>query len=213
MADTRKQAKARQSPVRPSSRAAKGGRIDKGGVERAIHDLLVAIGEDPTREGLAFTPRRVAEMYTEILGGVAQDPETFLEVGFEEAHHEMVLLRDIPFYSMCEHHLLPFHGAAHVAYIPRGRVVGISKLARVVDSLARRPQLQERLTSQIADLLDHKLQPLGVAVVVEAEHLCMTMRGIKKPGSHVVTSANRGVFRQNPATRAEFLSLLNDAKR
>lgn len=187
--------------------------IDKDAVQRAIQDLLVALGEDPGREGLLGTPRRVAEMYAEIIGGVDQDPEAFLEVGFEEEHEEMVLLRDIPFFSVCEHHLLPFHGLAHVAYIPRGRVVGISKLARVVDCLARRPQMQERLTSQIADLLNRKLQPHGVAVVVQAEHLCMTMRGIKKPGSRVITSANRGVFRRNAATRTEFLSLLDGSKR
>ena len=186
--------------------------IDKDAVQQAVRTILLAMGEDPAREGLAATPRRVAEMYAEIFWGMDQDPETFLEVGFEEDHEEMVLLRDIPFYSMCEHHLLPFHGLAHVAYIPRGRVVGISKLARVVDCLARRPQVQERLTSQIADLIDRKLEPRGVAVVVQAEHLCMTMRGIKKPGSRVVTSANRGLFRENAATRMEFLSLLDGSK-
>jgi GTP cyclohydrolase I len=186
--------------------------FDEAAIARAIRDVLVALGEDPDREGLKLTPQRVARMYSEILGGLLEDPEAHLEVGFEEQHREMVILRDIPFFSMCEHHLLPFQGAAHVAYIPRGRIVGISKLARVVDILARRPQVQERLTSQIADLLERKLQPLGVAVVIQADHLCMTMRGIKKPGSKVVTSANRGVFRKNPATRAEFMSLLNDAK-
>lgn len=187
--------------------------FDNDAIQRAVHSLLVAIGEDPSREGLVATPRRVADMYDEIFGGMNQDAEAFLEVGFEEDHEELVLLRDIPFYSMCEHHLLPFHGFAHVAYVPRGRVVGISKLARVVDCLARRPQVQERLTSQIADLVDRKLRPRGVAVVVQAEHLCMTMRGIKKPGSRVITSANRGLFRQNSTTRAEFLSLLDGSKR
>lgn len=182
---------------------------DSHAVERAVLDLLKAVGEDPGREGLADTPRRVAEMFREVLGGLREDPAALLEVSYDERHEEMIVLRDIPFYSMCEHHLLPFSGIAHVAYIPRGRVVGISKLARVVDCLARRLQLQERLTSQIADLIDECLKPRGVAVVVKAEHLCMTMRGIKKPGSLVVTSATRGGFRARQATRMEFLELLN----
>jgi GTP cyclohydrolase I len=148
-------------------------------------------------------------MFREVFAGLHEDPAGLLDVTFDERHEEMIVLRDIPFYSMCEHHLLPFSGIAHVAYIPRGRVVGISKLARVVDCLARRPQLQERLTSQIADLIEERLQPRGVAVVVKAEHLCMTMRGIKKPGSKVVTSATRGGFRAREATRMEFLALLN----
>jgi GTP cyclohydrolase I len=167
------------------------------------------VGEDPTREGLLYTPQRVAGMLREILGGAEDDPAELLDVTYDERHEEMIVLRDIPFYSLCEHHLLPFSGVAHVAYIPRGRVVGISKLARVVDCLARRLQLQERLTSQIADLLEERLKPRGVAVVVKAEHLCMTMRGIKKPGSMVVTSATRGGFRDRQATRMEFLALLN----
>jgi GTP cyclohydrolase I len=182
---------------------------DSAAVERAIRNLLEAVGEDPTREGLLKTPHRVAEMLTEILGGLHEDPAEMLDVTFNEQHEEMIVLRDIPFYSLCEHHLLPFSGIAHVAYIPRGRIVGISKLARVVDSLARRLQVQERLTSQIADLIDEHLKPRGVAVVVKAEHLCMTMRGIKKPGSVVVTSATRGAFRNRQATRMEFLALLN----
>ena len=182
---------------------------DGAAVERAIRTLLQAVGEDPGREGLRDTPKRVAEMYAEVLGGLWEDPSTQLDVGFDEQHEEMVILRDIPFYSLCEHHLLPFSGVAHVAYIPRGRVVGISKLARVVDILARRLQVQERLTSQIADLIEERLKPRGVAVVVKAEHLCMTMRGIKKPGSMVVTSATRGGFRARQATRMEFLALLN----
>jgi GTP cyclohydrolase IA len=182
---------------------------DSQAVERAVLDLLKAVGEDPDREGLADTPHRVAEMFREVLGGLREDPAALLEVSYDERHEEMIVLRDIPFYSMCEHHLLPFSGIAHVAYIPRGRVVGISKLARVVDCLARRLQLQERLTSQIADLIDECLKPRGVAVVVKAEHLCMTMRGIKKPGSLVVTSATRGGFRARQATRMEFLELLN----
>ena len=182
---------------------------DSEAVERAVRELLKAVGEDPEREGLAGTPRRVADMFREVFAGLHEDPAGLLDVTFDERHEEMIVLRDIPFYSMCEHHLLPFSGIAHVAYIPRGRVVGISKLARVVDCLARRPQLQERLTSQIADLIEERLQPRGVAVVVKAEHLCMTMRGIKKPGSKVVTSATRGGFRAREATRMEFLALLN----
>jgi GTP cyclohydrolase I len=182
---------------------------DLAAIERAVADLLTAIGEDPQREGLQNTPHRVAEMFAEVLGGLDEDPTSILDVTYDEQHEEMIVLRDIPFYSMCEHHLLPFSGVAHVAYIPRGRVVGISKLARLVDSLARRLQLQERLTSQIADLIDEQLKPRGVAVVVKAEHLCMTMRGIKKPGSKVVTSATRGGFRARQATRMEFLALLN----
>jgi len=151
-------------------------------------------------------------MYAEIFSGVSCDPTQVLTVTFEENHQEMVILRDIPFYSMCEHHFLPFHGVAHVGYIPRGSLLGISKIARLVEILARRPQLQERLTGQIADALMQALEPQGVAVVIEAEHLCMTMRGIKKPGSTVVTSATRGIFRDKPATRQEFLSLIHPAR-
>lgn len=171
--------------------------------------MLRAIGEDPTRNGLADTPRRIAEMYAEIFEGLWIDPKDYLQVVFEVAHDEMVILRNIPFYSMCEHHFLPFHGEAHVGYIPDGRVVGISKLARVVEGFARRPQIQEQLTSQIAESIMEVLQPDGVAVVIEAEHLCMTMRGVKKPGSRMVTSAMRGDFKQQSVTRAEFLSLVH----
>lgn len=184
--------------------------IDVERIRRAVVEILLAIGEDPEREGLRHTPERVAEMYQEILCGMRIDPAEVLRVGFEENHQEMVLLRDIPFYSICEHHLLPFHGKAHIGYIPSGRVVGISKLARVVEILARRPQLQERLTSQIADCIMENVKPHGVGVVIEAEHLCMTMRGIRKPGSIVVTSANRGIFRTRQETRAEFLSLIGN---
>ncbi len=187
--------------------------IDKARIEAAVREILIAIGENPDREGLARTPRRVADAYAEIFAGLHLDPGTLLEVGFEEGHEEMVLLRDIPFFSMCEHHLLPFHGSASVAYVPRGRVVGISKIARLVDSVARRPQLQERLTSEIADTLMSALEPHGVGVTVSAEHLCMTMRGIKKPGSRMVTSAMRGTFRSQDETRAEFLALLRDGTR
>lgn len=182
--------------------------IDQTIIETAAASIIKAIGEDPQREGLRGTPRRIAEMYAEIFSGLDQDPREELQVGFEVGHQEMVIARDIPFYSMCEHHLLPFYGVAHIGYIPTGRVVGISKLARVVDILARRPQLQERLTTQIADTIVEVLEPQGVAVILQAEHLCMIMRGIKKPGSNIITSAMRGLFRQSAATRAEFLNLI-----
>lgn len=182
--------------------------IDQDKIKQAVHEILVAIGEDPSREGVRETPRRIAEMYAEVFRGMNEDPKEVLSVGFEEGHHEMVILKDIPFYSMCEHHLLPFYGMAHIGYIPKGRVVGASKLGRVVEIIAKRPQLQERLTTQIADTLVEGLQPQGVAVVIEAEHMCMTMRGVKKPGSNFVTSAMRGIFRSNAVTRSEFLSLI-----
>lgn len=173
-----------------------------------MRDILEAVGEDPRREGLLDTPARIARMYAEIFAGIRDDPAAHLAVTFAERHDEMVILRDIPFYSTCEHHLVPFHGVAHVGYVPNGRVAGISKLARVVETLAKRPQLQERLTSQVADVLMDTLEPDGVAVVVEAEHLCLTMRGIKKPGAKMVTSAVRGSFKRSAVTRAEFLSLV-----
>ena len=182
--------------------------IDQDKIKKAVHDILVAIGEDPSREGIRETPRRIAEMYAEVFRGINEDPREVLSVGFEEGHNEMVILKDIPFYSICEHHLLPFYGMTHIGYIPKGRVVGASKLGRVVEILAKRPQLQERLTTQIADTIVEGLQPQGVAVVIEAEHLCMTMRGVKKPGSNIVTSAMRGSFRSRAVTRAEFLSLI-----
>jgi len=188
------------------------GPIDLERIRKAVIEILLAIGEDPEREGLKHTPERVAEMYQEILCGLRSDPAEVLQVGFEENHQEMVLLKNIPFYSICEHHLLPFHGKAHIGYIPSGRVVGISKLARVVEILARRPQLQERLTSQIADCIMKNVKPRGVGVVIEAEHLCMTMRGIRKPGSLVITSANRGIFLSRQETRAEFLSLIGNPR-
>ncbi len=183
--------------------------MDHARIQAAVNELLAAIGEDPKREGLLDTPRRIADMYVEIFGGLEIDPTQYLKVGFEVAHDEMVILRDIPFYSMCEHHFLPFHGEAHVGYVPDGRVVGISKLARVVEAFARRPQIQEQLTSQVAEAIMEALQPDGVAVVIEAEHLCMTMRGVKKPGSRMVTSAMRGQFKRSSVTRAEFLSLVS----
>jgi GTP cyclohydrolase I len=186
--------------------------IDQEKIKKAVEQIVVAIGEDPQREGLVETPSRIAQMYAEIFRGLGEDPKEVLAVGFEdEKHEEMVVLKDIPFYSMCEHHFLPFHGLAHVGYIPRGRLVGISKLARVVEILARRPQLQERLTGQVADTIMEALAARGVGVVIEAEHLCMTMRGIRKPGSRLVTSANRGIFRTQAATRAEFFSILSMA--
>lgn len=175
-----------------------------------MFSMIEAIGEDPRREGVKDTPRRVAEMYAELFSGLDADPKAELAVDFGEGYEEMVILRDIPFYSMCEHHLLPFYGVAHVGYIPSrgGRVVGVSKLARVVEICARRPQLQERMTQQIADAIFEALQPEGVAVVIQAEHLCMVMRGIKKPGTTVITSSVRGNFRSKVATRSEFLSLI-----
>jgi GTP cyclohydrolase IA len=179
-------------------------------IRKAVREIIRAVGEDPTREGLRETPRRVADMYAEVFSGLRQDPADVLRVGFEEGHQELVLVKDIPFYSMCEHHFLPFHGLAHVGYIPNGRVVGLSKLARAVEILARRPQLQERLTSQLADAIMTTLEPAGVAIVISASHLCMTMRGVQKPGSMTVTSAMRGVFQRNPATRAEFMSLIGE---
>lgn len=183
--------------------------INQKKIIEAIRLLLEAIGEDPKREGLRETPQRVARMYEEIFGGGEEDPRESLAKQFDEDHHEMVLVKDIPFFSMCEHHLMPFFGKAHVAYIPNGHVVGISKLARVVEAFARRPQVQERMTSQIADLIEQELRPQGVAVVCEAVHTCMTMRGVKKPGSIVITSAMRGGFRTRMSTRSELMSLIH----
>lgn len=182
--------------------------IDEEKIAAAVKDIILAIGEDLQREGLQGTPRRIAEMYQELFAGLLVDPTEILQVGFEEGHEEMVILKDIPFYSMCEHHFLPFYGLAHVGYLPAGKVVGVSKLARVVDILAKRPQLQERLTTQIADCLQESLEADGVAVVLAAEHLCMIMRGVKKPGSRVVTSAMRGDFRNSSISRSQFLSLV-----
>jgi GTP cyclohydrolase I len=184
--------------------------VDKGRIEKAVKEILEAIGEDPDRDGLQRTPMRIAEMYEEIFSGLHNDPSSHLTVTFEEDHDEMVMVRDIPLHSLCEHHLIPFAGRAHVAYIPGsdGRITGLSKIARLVDGFARRPQVQERLTTQIADALAEVLQPDGVFVVIEAEHFCMSMRGVKKPGSLTITSAVRGLFKTNPATRAEAMSLI-----
>ena len=183
--------------------------MDQVKIQAAVRQILEAIGEDPEREGLLETPLRVARMCEEIFQGINQNPDKHLEVCFSSEHEEMVLVKDIPLYSFCEHHLLPFFGQAHVAYIPRkGKVTGLSKLARVVEVYAKRPQLQERLTSQIADSIMRSLKPLGVIVVIEAEHMCMTIRGVNKPGSKTLTSAVRGIFRSNEATRSEALSLI-----
>lgn len=183
--------------------------MDKKKIEKAVREILKAIGEDPLRNDLRETPSRVAEMYEEIFAGIRQDPKKELEVILDQKHEEIILLKGIPLYSVCEHHLLPFIGKACVAYIPNeGRVTGLSKLARVVDILAKRPQVQERLTSQIAEIIMTKLKPKGCMVVIEAEHLCMSMRGVKKPGTLTVTSAVRGIFQENEKTRAETLALI-----
>ncbi len=183
--------------------------VDKEKIEAAFKMILEALGENLEREGIVQTPKRVARMYEEIFSGMNSEPKDFLDVSFTEYHDELVLVKDIPIYSMCEHHFLPFYGMAHVAYIPKGgKVVGISKLARVVEAYARRPQLQERLTSQIADCIFETLKPMGVGVVIQAEHMCMTMRGVKKPGALTVTSAVRGIFETRPETRAELFALI-----
>ena len=184
--------------------------FDEAEIMRAVTSIIKAIGEDPGREGLVDTPKRVAEMYAELFMGLDIDPREELAVGYELGHREMVVVKDIPFYSMCEHHLLPFYGVAHIGYIPdtNGRVVGLSKLARVVEIVAKRPQIQERITTDIADAIMDGLKPSGVAVVVKAEHMCMIMRGVKKPGSSIITSAIRGAFRTKADSRAEFFSLL-----
>ena len=186
--------------------------VNETEVRKAVTSIIKAIGEDPKREGLVDTPRRVAEMYAELFAGLDTDPREELTVGYELGHREMVIVKDIPFYSMCEHHLLPFYGVVHIGYIPdvSGRVVGISKLARVVDIITRRPQIQERMTTQIADAIVDGIGPRGVAVVAQAEHMCMIMRGVNKPGSNIITSAIRGLFRQKAASRAEFFSLIQN---
>lgn len=187
--------------------------VDQPRIAAAVREILAAIGEDPDREGLKDTPERVARAYAEIFAGVGADPASVLSTVFDEHHEELVIVRDIPLYSTCEHHLVPWHGVAHVGYIPNGngRITGLSKLARLVDLYAKRPQVQERLTTQVADALDAALAPRGVIVVVSAEHLCMSMRGVRKPGARTVTSAVRGVFKASAASRAEALSLINHA--
>ncbi len=186
--------------------------VDRPRAEAAVRELLIAVGEDPDREGLRDTPARVARAYEEIFAGLYVDPDSVLDKTFDEHHRELILVKDIPIFSECEHHLVPFHGVAHVGYIPgeTGRVTGLSKLARVVDLYARRPQVQERLTGQVADAINRKLNPRGVIVVVEAEHLCMGMRGIRKPGARTTTSAVRGIFQNSPSSRAEALALMRD---
>jgi GTP cyclohydrolase I len=183
-------------------------RVDKPRIERAVREILLAIGEDPAREGLRDTPRRVAEAYAFLFAGLGENPAEHLRVSFQEEHREMVLVRDIPLHSLCEHHLLPMIGKAHVGYIPDGKVVGLSKLARLVEGYARRPQLQERLTSQVADALHDELGTLGAIVVIEANHLCMSIRGVQKPGSMAVTSAVRGTYARDERTRQEAMSLI-----
>ena len=184
--------------------------VDRNKIEEGVRMILEGVGEDPNREGLLKTPSRVSKMYEEIFAGMNQDPADLFEVMFNEGHREMVIVKDIPIYSMCEHHLLPFYGVAHVAYVPgpEGKICGISKLARLVDVYARRPQVQERLTSQVADTMVEHLSPSGVLVVIEAEHMCMTMRGVKKAGSKTTTSAVRGLFERSPVTRDEAMSLI-----
>ncbi|WP_019242031.1 MULTISPECIES: GTP cyclohydrolase I FolE [Bacillus] len=186
-------------------------KINHSKIEEAVKMILEAVGEDPNREGLLDTPKRVARMYEEIFSGLKQDPKEYFQTVFGEEHEELVLVKDIPFYSVCEHHLVPFYGTAHVAYIPRnGRVTGLSKLARAVEAVAKRPQLQERITSTVADSILESLDPHGVMVVVEAEHMCMTMRGVKKPGAKTITSAVRGIFATDSRSRAEVLSLIKN---
>ncbi|PLR66753.1 MULTISPECIES: GTP cyclohydrolase I FolE [Bacillaceae] len=187
------------------------GQINTEQIEQAVRLILEAIGEDPNREGLLDTPKRVAKMYAEVFSGLNEDPKEHFKTVFGEDHEELVLVKDIPFHSMCEHHLVPFFGKAHIAYIPKGgKVTGLSKLARAVEAVCRRPQLQERITSTIADSIIDSLEPHGVMVVVEAEHMCMTMRGVKKPGSKTVTSAVRGIFVKDAAARAEVLSFIKE---
>jgi len=195
------------SPLRSNNDVANG--VDRPRIERAVREILLAVGEDPDRASLVETPARVARMYAELFSGLHSDPARHLQKMFEERYDELVLVRDITFNSMCEHHLLPFMGVAHVGYLPNGRIAGLSKLARVVDEVSRRPQVQERMTHQIADLLNAELDPKGVVVVLEATHTCMTIRGICKPGSLTVTSAVRGLFKTNQSSRAEAMSLIN----
>lgn len=182
--------------------------VDHQRIERAVREILFAVGEDPDREGLLETPARVARMYAEVFAGLSKDPRVHLSRVFTESYDEIVLLKDIDFHSMCEHHLLPFHGKAHVGYLPNGKVVGLSKMARVVDEVARRPQVQERMTETIADMMEQELEAKGVVVMIEASHSCMTMRGIRKSGGICVTSAVRGIFRDNASSRAEILGLI-----
>lgn len=196
------------SEVEGSPAAAEPNIVDQPRIQRAVREILLAIGEDPDREGLRETPDRVARMYAELFGGLHEDPAIHLRKSFTEKYDEVVLVRDISFHSMCEHHMMPFMGKAHIGYLPDGRVVGLSKLARVVEGFARRPQVQERMTEQIANMLETELQARGVAVVIEAVHTCMTIRGVRKPNSWCVTSAMKGVFRKNLSSRSEIMTLI-----
>lgn len=196
---------------RPGGTTERSPLIDQNQIRDAVASIMGAIGEDPAREGLVGTPRRIAAMYADFFSGLGQDPSEVLATGFEEGHREMVVLRDIPFFSICEHHFLPFHGGAHIGYVPNGRVVGASKLARALDILAHRPQIQERLTDQLADVIHDTLRPEGVGVILSAEHTCMTLRGARKPGSRIVTSAARGSFGARPEVRREFFELARGA--
>lgn len=189
------------------------GKVDLKRIERAVREILAAVGEDPDREGLLETPARVARMYAEMFSGLHDDPRIHLKKVFTEKYDEVVLVKDISFNSMCEHHMLPFHGKAHIGYIPQGKVLGLSKLARVVEVVSKRPQVQERMTETIADLMVSELNPKGVAVVVEASHSCMTIRGVKKPGSMCVTSSMRGLFRSNLSSRSEIMTLIYGDRR
>lgn len=200
------------SPLGTRAQVLLNGKVDLERIARAVREILLAVGENPDREGLRDTPMRVARMYAELFGGLHQDPRCHLDKYFVEKYDEVVLVKGISFESMCEHHLLPFHGQAHVAYIPNGKIVGLSKLARVLEVLAHRPQVQERLTEQLADLLMQELEPKGVAVIMEATHTCMTIRGIRKPTSVCTTSAMRGVFKSNLSTRTELMSLIYGSK-
>ena len=186
--------------------------VDTKRIERAVREILIAVGENPDREGLIETPARVARMYAEVFSGLHTDPAIHLKKMFTQAHDEMVLVKDIEFASCCEHHLVPFLGKAHIAYLPAGKVVGLSKLARVVDGVAKRPQVQERMTEEIAELIMSELQPRGVGVILEATHMCMTIRGVKKANASTVTSAMRGLFRTNPMTRGELMALVYGGK-
>ena len=186
--------------------------VDLPRIERAVREILLAVGENPDRDGLLETPARVARMYAEVFSGMGTDPRVYLKKTFDVPHEEMVVVRDIDFNSMCEHHLLPFTGKAHIAYLPAGKVVGLSKLARIVEAVSHRPQVQERMTEELADLVMNELGALGAGIVLEAAHSCMSLRGVRKTGSSTITSAMRGTFRSNPATRAEFLSLIHSPR-
>jgi GTP cyclohydrolase I len=200
------------SDKRPSENGAGTGNVNFAKIEAAVREILLAVGEDPDREGLLETPARVARMYAEVFSGLHKDPREHLRRTFTQKYNEMVIERDIGFESMCEHHLLPFFGRAHVAYLPNGKIVGLSKIARVVEALARRPQVQERMTEDLADLFMEELEPRGVGVIVEASHTCMTIRGVHKPDSICVTSAMRGAFRDNHSTRAEMMALVRGTR-